>query len=118
MLDVEYKQVRCSIFCPKNSPDTPWKKVVQNAVQLFFSPSLGKSLMIVEFFSGLPFFGTSFARKTARGRYKKKLAMPRSYTGDVDQYDTKYSPFDYILQAAFVGEKFWEINVNQPVTVA
>ena len=32
------------------------------------------------------------------------MAMSPSSTGHEGQYDTKYSPFDWILRAAFAGE--------------
>ena len=51
---------------------------------------------------------TSFAPRDSPRSLKKKLAMSPSSIGHGGQYNnTKYSPFDWILRAAFAGESFF-----------
>ena len=42
--------------------------------------------------------------------------MSHSSPGHGGHYDTKYSLFDQILRAVFVGERIWVFYLNQPVT--
>ena len=97
------------MFCAKNSTDMPKStsnRFVQNAAQFSFSPPLGKRPNNIEEYEGLSLADTSFSPGDSTRPLKKQMDMPPSSIGHWGQYETQYSPFDWILRAAFASREF------------
>ena len=122
LLDLEHRQVSYSIFWAKSSTGMPWStsnRIVQNKARFVFSPSLGKSVNLIEEIDGLSLIDASFAaRDSPRPSIKRAMSPCHPLTlvmGVTLSCDTKYSLFDSILRAVFVGERVFFFRSNQPV---
>ena len=117
MLNVEHRQVRSSIL-PRKYLHIHVLEYLQPVRAkfgpFFFSPPLGKSQNTREDFEGLSLVDTRFAPRDSPRPLKKQMAMSPSSIGH-GQHGTRYSPFGWILRAAFTGEIFFVFFVNQPV---
>ena len=74
---------RSSIFCAGSSTDTPWStsnRFVQKSGAFFFSPTLRKSLNIIEEYEGLCHWSIRvFVLRDSPRPLKIELAMSPSY---------------------------------------